>query len=777
MTRARPRFALLLVLGLALPASAGTLLTLTKTDSPDPVAAGGQVTYTVNFANIGNTAATNVRLRDPVPTNTTFGSASCNVGTGCALNNGVVACVIGTLAASAGGTCTIVVNVNLPLPDGTILSDVATITDNEGESVDAGASTVVSSSPNLALSNVDAPDPVLASDLLVNTVTLTNTGNETATGVTITHTIDANTSFVSANCTPVGSVCAPGAGTVTCTVGAIVAPAGTLTCTLVTQVGFPLAEATIVQQCADASSNQAATVEACTQTTVNAANLTLGIAPDHDPIVPGEELHYRIRFANRRLTDATQVAIVATLPIGTTIRAASDGGTDLGNGQAQWVLGTLPAGASGAVDLILDTEPSLATPGLLVMVAVIRDAEGDSTEATETGTAAAAAPLTMVISDGPDPVAAGATLTSTIRVGNRGTNAATGLIVTIPDPARNTITSIAPVPAANPNPCVHSAVNRNTVCTLGGLGVTEVKTIQVVTTTNAGQPIGSLSQLGATAADAAGDQATAVAFTLIDGTNTIALTKTADFDPVQVGSSLTYTLRYTTSASGAVTISDALPKDAAYASAICDAPTSTCACDTATCDATSSLVRCTIPDPAPASGSCTVVVAGVVGKGELILNPGLATAGGHSAEAIATTLAVANQPLSKLIASDYPDPVPVTFRGAPGQLTYSIHYQNVGNDLLKGVIVKGKTPTGTLFVSASAPLDPGVRRQPVPGKRATVQWKVGDLAPGEGGDLTLVVSLRPSLRMGRVIRNVFTMKTTNAFADQVRVFTTVGPAK
>jgi len=41
----------------------------------------------------------------------------------------------------------------------------------------------------------------------------------------------------------------------------------------------------------------------------------------------------------------------------------------------------------------------------------------------------------------------------------------------------------------------------------------------------------------------------------------------------------------------------------------------------------------------------------------------------------------------------------------------------------------------------------------------------------------LVVSLRPSLKLGRLIRNVFTMKTTNAFADQVRVFTTVGPAK
>jgi len=775
MIRSRLAYVLFVVLGLSAPATAGTLLTLTKTDSPDPVNAGDPVTYTVTFANIGTTAATNVRLRDPIPTNTTFSSATCTAGTGCSLASGVVTCLIGTLAASDGGTCSIVVNVNEPLPNGTILSDVATITDNEGESVDAGASTVVTSSPNLAISNVAAPDPVLASDALVNTVTLTNTGNETATGVSITHTLDANTTFVSASCTPVGSVCTPGSGTVTCTVGNLVAPAGSLTCTLETQVAFPLADGTVVQQCAAATSTQATTPPACSSTTVRAANLTLGIADGTDPVAPGDEIHLRLRFANRRLSDATGVTLVATLPAGVTLGAASNGGS-LAGSDVTWNLGTLSAGASGAVDLVVNVDGLLA-PGTLTLNATIADAELDSTTASEDTRVAATPALTMAIIDGADPVASNASLNFTIRVGNRGTTAASGLKVTIPDPGRTSVPVINPVPAATPNPCVRNAVTRSTVCTLGGLGVTEVKTIQVVTTTNPGIPIGSLTQLRATATVTGGDQADAVSLTLVDGTNTVTLTKAADFEPVQVGSSLTYTLHYTTTASGAVTISDLLPAEAAYASAVCDAPASTCACDTATCDATSSIVTCTIPDPAPASGNCTVVVAGVVGKGKLILNPGLAVAGGHSAEAIATTLAVANQPLSKLTATDYPDPVPITFRGAPGQLTYSVHYQNVGNDVLKDVIVKTRTPSGTLFVSASAPLDPGLRKQPVPGKRANVQWKIGDLAPGAGGDLTLVVSLRPTLRMGRLVRNLFSMKTSNTFADQVRVFTTVGPAK
>src|SRR5262249_5415713 len=50
-------------------------LALTKTDSPDPVVASQNITYTLNFVNNGPSDAQSVTVTDTVPPNTTFVSA------------------------------------------------------------------------------------------------------------------------------------------------------------------------------------------------------------------------------------------------------------------------------------------------------------------------------------------------------------------------------------------------------------------------------------------------------------------------------------------------------------------------------------------------------------------------------------------------------------------------------------------------------------------------------------------------------------------------------
>jgi len=52
------------------------VLTISKTDGSDPVASGGNITYTINYGNTGNVTATGVVITDRVPLNTTFGSAT-----------------------------------------------------------------------------------------------------------------------------------------------------------------------------------------------------------------------------------------------------------------------------------------------------------------------------------------------------------------------------------------------------------------------------------------------------------------------------------------------------------------------------------------------------------------------------------------------------------------------------------------------------------------------------------------------------------------------------
>ena len=51
-----------------------------KTDAPDPVCVGSNITYTIGFRNNSSAAAINATVSDPVPANTTFVSATLPAG-------------------------------------------------------------------------------------------------------------------------------------------------------------------------------------------------------------------------------------------------------------------------------------------------------------------------------------------------------------------------------------------------------------------------------------------------------------------------------------------------------------------------------------------------------------------------------------------------------------------------------------------------------------------------------------------------------------------------
>ncbi|CCW06209.1 Kelch repeat-containing protein [Bacillus sp. GeD10] len=84
-------------------------LSVVKTDSPDPIMVGQDLTYTVTVTNNGPSAATGVTLKDVLPSSVTFVSAS----PGCILSNGVVNCSIGTLLVGSSVAITIVVQPNV----------------------------------------------------------------------------------------------------------------------------------------------------------------------------------------------------------------------------------------------------------------------------------------------------------------------------------------------------------------------------------------------------------------------------------------------------------------------------------------------------------------------------------------------------------------------------------------------------------------------------------------------------------------------------------------
>jgi uncharacterized repeat protein (TIGR01451 family) len=91
-------------------------IAVTKTDSPDPVHVGQQLTYTITVKNNGGSNATGVILNDLLPKTAGFGSVSTSQGS-CTRTKTSVRCNLGSLASGASATVTIIVK---PTQRGTI---------------------------------------------------------------------------------------------------------------------------------------------------------------------------------------------------------------------------------------------------------------------------------------------------------------------------------------------------------------------------------------------------------------------------------------------------------------------------------------------------------------------------------------------------------------------------------------------------------------------------------------------------------------------------------
>jgi len=94
-------------------------LTITKSDGPDPVNAGGTVTYTLSIANRGPLAATAITVTDQLPPEVTFGSAS-GEGWDCSYMAGTVICSRPSLGLEAAPL--ILLSVTAPQDPGSIVN-------------------------------------------------------------------------------------------------------------------------------------------------------------------------------------------------------------------------------------------------------------------------------------------------------------------------------------------------------------------------------------------------------------------------------------------------------------------------------------------------------------------------------------------------------------------------------------------------------------------------------------------------------------------------------
>lgn len=180
-------------------------LSISKSDSPDPVEAGTQLSYTLDIANAGPSTAVNVVVADVVPAGVTIDSVSGSGGASC--NAGVpgdasqpTTCNFGSLAAGAMRTMTIVVTV-LPGTRGQLLNDARVSSDTldvDNSNDLASATTTVLAVADLSVTKTDFPDPVYWHDILTYEITVANAGPSTAEDVVVTDFLPEEVAFVQA---------------------------------------------------------------------------------------------------------------------------------------------------------------------------------------------------------------------------------------------------------------------------------------------------------------------------------------------------------------------------------------------------------------------------------------------------------------------------------------------------------------------------------------------------------------------------------------------------
>ncbi len=761
-------------------------------DSPDPVTAGAQLTYSIDAGNAGPSVANAVTLSNPLPAGASFVSLATTGGWNCTTPavgaGGTVICTAANLAPGSADTFTLVVALDGGLAAGSVLSNIATITsatpDSDAGNDSATATTTVVSAVDLALAIADSPDPITAGMHLTYTIDAVNAGPSAANSVTLTNPLPLGTTFVSLT-SPAGWTCttpaAGSSGNIVCDTGSLAPGAAAFTLVVATDAaladGSALSNtATIASATPDSNAgNDSATA---TTTIATSADLGVTVADSADPVNAGTQLTYSIGLTNAGPSVAAATTVSDTLPVGTTfVSLAAPAGfscTTPAAGAGGTISCSHAAFAPGTADftLVVAIDAGVADGTVLNNTASATSATPDPNPANGSATAtttidAATIDLTVVLADSPDPVNAGAALTYTIVAHNSGPIAAAEASLTLPLPAATTFVSLTT--PAGWNCTTPAAGATGTVTCTNAAFAAGSAVFNAVVNVDAATAAGTLLTATATVATTTGDSnpanGTATVQTTVSTAGDLSVTLADSADPVAAATQFSYTLGASNtgpSVATAVAVNQTLPAGTTFAALVTPAGFS---CTTPAVGAGGS-IACTAATMAAGSAAFTITVAvdaGAAAGTVLTANANIAASAAdpnpaNDTASETTTVSAASGDMA-ITLSDLPDPVI-----AGNHVVYSSVITNNGPAAATGVTVTLPIPTGTSFVSATA--DAGT----CSATATTITCSfAGSIATGAAGQRSMTFDLlvAPSVAAGTVLNA--TISVASAAVESVPV--------
>jgi uncharacterized repeat protein (TIGR01451 family) len=486
-------------------------LTLLKSDGGASAVPGGLIVWALSYDNVGNQQADNVTIEDTVPLNSSFDAAASSAGWACSpgiLPGSVCTLNLGNVAVGANGSVNFAVRVDDTVPAGVEqISNTAVIADDglngadpTPENNEASDDTPLDAFPDLAITKNDGDAVAVPGELLAWALQVTNVGEQGASGVTVSDTVPANTTFAAGastagwNCVPdanPGSVCSIGIGTLE--------PGDLVSLAFVVRVNATLdAGVRSIDNAASvtddgnngADANPDNNSDGDSAPVGSSINLAISKSDGGVRVEPADVLVYTLTYDNLGNQGVSGATITETVPLNTRFDAgASTSGwvcvPDVNAGSScTFVLGILAAGAQGTVNfavLIDETLPETVT-AIFNSVSIADDGENGAdidpsdNQAVETTPADVEVELGLVksLSDAPDPIAVGDTIEYTLVATNLGNTVLTNVVV-----SDNLIT-----PTGGTTPCAR--LEPAGTCTLIGTYQVQQEDMDLATIDNVG---------------------------------------------------------------------------------------------------------------------------------------------------------------------------------------------------------------------------------------------------------------------------------------------------
>ena len=687
------------------PVAPSADVAIEKDGSPNPVAAGNTLTYTLSVVNHGPSDAQDVKVSDPLPDEVVYQSLTSTAGTTCTEASRTVSCDLGTLAVNGTATIVIVTTAHpgALLNSFTNTADVSSTThdpDRSNNSASFDSNLFVSA--DMAITKVGSPKPVIAGNHLTYTLEATNNGPSLARDVTVSDPLPARTTFVSATTT--AGTCNQSSGTVSCSLGNVrVGVEHKVTIVITVTVG---ADAPLFSQIRNTATVRSPTPDPAPSNNtaeddtdvVTGADLVLTKTATPATVDAGDKVTYTIEARNDGPSDAQAARVADVLPPDVTFVSATPSSGTCTHVVATVLceLGTLADGATATITIVARVKQS--TPdrtrfsNTADVLSLTHDPNLLNNFASATVTVHTSADVAIAKSATPASFVPGQPARYILTATNLGPSDAQA--VTVTDSLPPELTYVAALPSKGT--CTEAGETIS--CDLGTLpaGAEATVTIDVRVHASTTGTVTNTGRVTSTTTDPVPGNNTATIHTPVAPSADVAIVKTGAPNPVTAGNTLTYTLEVANlgpSDAQDVMVSDPLPAQVIYTSSSSTVGTCTQALETVTCDL----------GTLAAGGTDTIHIVTTTASGTTegsFTNTATVSSSTHDPHLHNNTSSfTSNESTSADVAlTKVGSPKPVT---AGDNLTYTLEATNHGPSVASSVTVSDPLPAGTTFVSAT----------------------------------------------------------------------------